>query len=109
MAKTALVLGGGAPNATLMSGALVAFAAAGVHFDVISTAGAGALIGLLYVLTDYTQSCALFRRAAVILCIIAGVVLLSVGGLALIGSIEMYAVRAATQATENLGLLHVGE
>ncbi|MFA7291581.1 MAG: patatin-like phospholipase family protein [Rhodocyclaceae bacterium] len=49
MAKTALVLGGGAPNATLMSGALVAFAEAGVKFDVISTAGAGALIGLLYV------------------------------------------------------------
>lgn len=46
--KTALVLGGGAPNATLMSGALEAFAEAGVHFDVISTAGAGALIGLLY-------------------------------------------------------------
>ncbi len=47
--KTALILGGGAPNATLMSGALVAFAEAGVQFDVISTAGAGALIGLLYV------------------------------------------------------------
>lgn len=47
--KTALILGGGAPNATLMSGALVAFAEAGVEFDVISTAGAGALIGLLYV------------------------------------------------------------
>lgn len=46
--KTALILGGGAPNATLMSGALEAFAEAGVHFDVISTAGAGALIGLLY-------------------------------------------------------------
>ncbi|MDQ5903794.1 MAG: hypothetical protein QG672_1387 [Pseudomonadota bacterium] len=48
MGKTALVLGGGAPNATLMSGALAAFSEAGVHFDVISTAGAGALIGLLY-------------------------------------------------------------
>ncbi len=48
MGKTALVLGGGAPNATLMSGALEAFAEAGVKFDVISTAGAGALIGLLY-------------------------------------------------------------
>lgn len=46
--KTALILGGGAPNATLMSGALLAFAEAGVQFDVISTAGAGALIGLLY-------------------------------------------------------------
>jgi NTE family protein len=48
MEKTALVLGGGAPNATLMSGALVAFDEAGVKFDVISTAGAGALIGMLY-------------------------------------------------------------
>lgn len=48
MEKTALVLGGGAPNATLMSGALVAFIEAGVVFDVISTAGAGSLIGLLY-------------------------------------------------------------
>ena len=48
MAKTALIIGGGAPNATLMSGALVAFEDAGVEFDVVSTAGAGALIGLLY-------------------------------------------------------------
>lgn len=48
MGKTALVLGGGAPNATLMSGALVAFDEAGVKFDVISTAGAGALIGMMY-------------------------------------------------------------
>lgn len=48
MGKTALILGGGAPNATLMSGALEAFSDAGVHFDVISTAGAGALIGLLF-------------------------------------------------------------
>lgn len=48
MGKTALVLGGGAPNATLMSGALLAFDEAGVQFDVISTAGAGALIGMLY-------------------------------------------------------------
>ncbi|BAL26483.1 patatin-like phospholipase family protein [Azoarcus sp. KH32C] len=48
MAKTALIIGGGAPNATLMSGALTAFDEAGVEFDVVSTAGAGALIGLLY-------------------------------------------------------------
>lgn len=48
MAKTALIIGGGAPNATLMAGALVAFEEAGVEFDVVSTAGAGALIGLLY-------------------------------------------------------------
>jgi predicted acylesterase/phospholipase RssA len=44
----ALVLGGGAPNATLMAGALVAFIERKVTFDIISTAGAGALIGLLY-------------------------------------------------------------
>ncbi|WP_028537124.1 patatin-like phospholipase family protein [Paludibacterium yongneupense] len=44
----ALVLGGGAPNATLMAGALVAFIEREVSFDIISTAGAGALIGLLY-------------------------------------------------------------
>lgn len=46
--KTALILGGGAPNATLMAGALSAFLEEGVHFDIISTSGAGALIGLLY-------------------------------------------------------------
>lgn len=46
--QTALIIGGGAPNATLMSGALSAFHEAGVEFDVVSTAGAGALIGLLY-------------------------------------------------------------
>ncbi len=46
--KLALVLGGGAPNATLMAGALAAFAERKVAFDVISCSGAGALIGLLY-------------------------------------------------------------
>ncbi|OWY37559.1 alpha/beta hydrolase [Xenophilus sp. AP218F] len=44
----ALVLGGGAPNATLMAGALTAFCEAGVQFDIISTSGAGAIVGLLY-------------------------------------------------------------
>ncbi len=43
----ALILGGGAPNATLMAGALVALLEKDVHFEVISTAGAGALVGLL--------------------------------------------------------------
>lgn len=47
--KKALVISGGAPNATLMSGALVAFEKQGVKFDVITTSGAGSLIGLLYV------------------------------------------------------------
>ncbi|MFC4160324.1 patatin-like phospholipase family protein [Chitinimonas lacunae] len=46
--KKALLISGGAPNATLMAGALVAFIDQGVEFDVVSTSGAGALIGLLY-------------------------------------------------------------
>jgi predicted acylesterase/phospholipase RssA len=44
----ALVLGGGAPNLTLMAGALAALDDAGVEFDIVSTSGAGMLIGLLY-------------------------------------------------------------
>lgn len=44
----ALVLGGGAPNATLMAGALVALAEAGVEFDIVSASGAGTIVGLLY-------------------------------------------------------------
>ena len=44
----ALVLGGGAPNLTLMAGAVAALDDAGVKFDVVSTSGAGMLIGLLY-------------------------------------------------------------
>ncbi|POF31481.1 patatin-like phospholipase family protein [Roseibium marinum] len=43
-----LVLGGGAPNLPLMSGALLALDEAGVEFQVISTTGAGMLAGLLY-------------------------------------------------------------
>jgi len=46
--KTALLIGGGAPNSSLMAGALLAFLEKGVKFDVISSSGAGALIGLLY-------------------------------------------------------------
>ena len=44
----ALVLGGGAPNLTMMSGAVAALDEEGVEFDLISTSGAGMLIGLLY-------------------------------------------------------------
>ncbi|MGA7516651.1 MAG: patatin-like phospholipase family protein, partial [Pseudolabrys sp.] len=40
--------GGGAPNLTLMAGAVAALDDAGVKFDVVSTSGAGMLIGLLY-------------------------------------------------------------
>jgi predicted acylesterase/phospholipase RssA len=47
-ARTALVLGGGAPNMALMAGAVAAFHDKGVVFDVISTSGAGSLAGLLW-------------------------------------------------------------
>jgi NTE family protein len=46
--KRVLVLGGGAPNLTLMSGALLAFHDCGLTFDVISMSGAGAVVGLSY-------------------------------------------------------------
>jgi predicted acylesterase/phospholipase RssA len=46
--KTALVLGGGAPHLTLMSGALSALLRAGVQFDLVSMAGGGSVVGLLY-------------------------------------------------------------
>lgn len=46
--KKALLIGGGAPNSTLIAGALAAFLDQGIEFDVISTSGAGALMGLLY-------------------------------------------------------------
>lgn len=47
--KNALVIGGGAPNSSLIAGALVAFIEKGLEFDVVATSGAGALMGLLYV------------------------------------------------------------
>src|SRR5215472_794326 len=46
--KRVLVLGGGAPNLTLMSGALLAFHDRGLTFDVFSLSGAGAVVGLCY-------------------------------------------------------------
>jgi predicted acylesterase/phospholipase RssA len=45
----ALLLGGGAPTLTLQAGALAAMHDNDVRFDVISTAGAGMLVGLLFV------------------------------------------------------------
>lgn len=54
--KTALFLGGGAPNFTLMSGALLALHRAGIRFDIVSMAGAGAVVGLMYLVPkDMTQ------------------------------------------------------
>ena len=47
--KVAIVLSGVAPAMTLMSGAMLAFAERDIEFDIISTSGVGALVGLLYV------------------------------------------------------------
>jgi NTE family protein len=46
--KKALVLGGGAPNLTLMSGALLALHEAGLTFEMIYMAGGGSVVGLVY-------------------------------------------------------------
>ena len=48
MVKRALVLGGGAPNFTLMAGALSVCEELGFRFDVVSGAGAGGLTALVY-------------------------------------------------------------
>ncbi len=45
--RRVLVLGGGAPNATLMAGAVHNFLRRKIRFDVVVGSGAGALIGLL--------------------------------------------------------------
>ncbi|MCF8501889.1 MAG: patatin-like phospholipase family protein [Rhodospirillum sp.] len=44
----ALVLGGGAPNFTLMTGALLALEEKGFHFDVVTGAGGGGAVALSY-------------------------------------------------------------
>lgn len=46
--SVAIALGGGAPNLTLMTGALLALDKAGVEFKVMTTTGAGMVAGLLY-------------------------------------------------------------
>lgn len=46
--RVAIALGGGAPNLTLMTGALLALDEAGVDYHVVTTTGAGMVAGLLY-------------------------------------------------------------
>lgn len=59
--------------------------------------------GLRYVLTDYTMKSTLLRRASIYLCVIAAVVLLVLGGAALLSTIDQSALEIAEQAAE---LLH---
>jgi succinate dehydrogenase hydrophobic anchor subunit len=58
--------------------------------------------GLRYVLTDYTMTSPLLRRAAVYLCFMGAAALLVVGVLALIGTIEPTAVQLAEQAKASI-------
>lgn len=58
--------------------------------------------GLRYVLTDYTMSSALLKRAMIYLCIIGAVVLLVLGGGALFYSVNDSAIQIAEQAMANL-------
>lgn len=58
--------------------------------------------GLRYVLTDYTMSSPLMRRAMVYLCIIGATVLLVLGTGALLGTIDSAAIEMAEQAAQNL-------
>ncbi len=59
--------------------------------------------GLRYVLTDYTMESVWLRRAAVYLCVIASVILLVVGGGALLSTINQDAITVAQQAAQTLG------
>lgn len=58
--------------------------------------------GLRLVLTDYTSFSPILKRASVYLCIIGAVILLTLGCLALLSTIDSGAIEIAKQATENL-------
>ncbi|MEO8397619.1 MAG: succinate dehydrogenase, cytochrome b556 subunit [Chloroflexota bacterium] len=58
--------------------------------------------GLRYVLTDYTMASPWLRRSAVYLCVIASVILLVVGGAAVLSTINQSALDIATQAAQDL-------
>lgn len=58
--------------------------------------------GLRLVLTDYTSFSPFLKRASVYLCLIGAVILLTLGCLALLGTIDSGALEIARQATENL-------
>ncbi|MDZ4769522.1 MAG: succinate dehydrogenase, cytochrome b556 subunit [Chloroflexota bacterium] len=58
--------------------------------------------GLRTVLTDYTMSNRFLRTAMTYLCVIGAVVLLTLGGLALLNTIDSSAIELATEATARL-------
>ena len=58
--------------------------------------------GLRYVLTDYTMKSTWLRRSALYLCVIAAVILLVVGGLAVLSTIDSSAIELAKNAAATL-------
>jgi succinate dehydrogenase / fumarate reductase cytochrome b subunit len=58
--------------------------------------------GLRYVLTDYTMGSRFLKNAMIYLCVIGAVVLLTLGGLALLNTIDSSAIEVATEATARL-------
>jgi succinate dehydrogenase / fumarate reductase, cytochrome b subunit len=58
--------------------------------------------GLRYVLTDYTMSNPLLRRAAIYACAIGAAVLLTLGGIALLNTIPQSSIEVAIQAAAEL-------
>jgi succinate dehydrogenase / fumarate reductase cytochrome b subunit len=58
--------------------------------------------GLRYVLTDYTMGSAWLRRSGIYLCVIASVVLLVLGGMAVLSTINQSALDIALQAAKDL-------
>jgi len=66
-------------------------------FALLALAAIHGFNGLRYVLTDFTMENPLLRRASVYVCIIGAAVLLTMGGGALIGTIEETAVETALE------------
>ncbi|MBZ0293402.1 MAG: succinate dehydrogenase, cytochrome b556 subunit [Anaerolineae bacterium] len=71
-------------------------------FALLALVAAHGFNGLRYVLTDYTMSSPVLRRAMVYLCVIAATVLLTLGLGALIGTIDSGAIEMAQEAAANL-------
>jgi succinate dehydrogenase / fumarate reductase cytochrome b subunit len=58
--------------------------------------------GLRYIRPDYTMKSTVLRRASIYLCVIAAVILLMLGGAALLSTISQSAIDMATQAAATL-------
>lgn len=85
---------------------LVASVAVWRIYDIglLALAGIHGFNGLRYVLTDYTMQSPLLRRAAIYLCIMGAVILLVIGGAALLGSIQSDALQVALESQCKLGI-----